>query len=50
MASPRFLVFTGMRQRPLSESVRLLQTAGQRMCLPQSETIKRLQFNLPPVR
>jgi hypothetical protein len=40
MASPRFLVLTGMRQHPLSESY----------VLPQSETRGRLKFNLPPVR
>jgi hypothetical protein len=50
MASPRFLVLTGMRQRPLNASMRLLQTAGQRICFSQSETIGRLKFNLPPVR
>ena len=32
-----FLVLTGERQRPLGEGVRLLQTAGQHLRLPQGE-------------
>ena len=37
-----FLVLTGKRQRPLGEGVRLLQAAGQQLCLPQGETTERL--------
>ena len=44
------MTLAGMLQRPLSEGIRLLQTAGQRMRLPQGETIERVKFNLPPVR
>ena len=43
-------MLAGMRQRALSESVHLLQMAGERMRLPQGETIERRKFDLPPVR
>jgi hypothetical protein len=42
------MMLAGMRQRPLSEGIRLLQTAGQRIRLPQGETIYRLSVSLSP--
>jgi hypothetical protein len=38
-----FLVRTGKRQGTLGEGVRLLQAAGQQLCLPQGETTEHLK-------
>jgi hypothetical protein len=38
-----FLVLTGMYQRPLGESMRILQATSQPLRLPQGETTERLQ-------
>ena len=38
-----FLVLTGERQRLLGEGVRLLQTAGQQIHLPQGDATERLK-------
>ena len=37
-----FLVLPGEHQRALGEGLRLLQAAGQHLCLPQGETTARL--------